>query len=89
MIKKAVSLEFFFAGGCSHCVQAREVLRDAAFSTAQVQWTEIDIGKNPHRAVDMGVVATPAVAIDGKLVFKSAPTVPELREAIKSRIATG
>ena len=89
MNKKSVSVEFFYAGGCSHCVKAREALRDAAESAPQVQWNEIDIGKNPHRAVDMGVVATPAVAIDGKLVFKSAPTVSELREAIESRAGRG
>lgn len=89
MVKKTVSVEFFFAGGCSYCVAAREALRDAAVSTAQVEWTEIDIGKNPQRAVDAGVVSTPAVAIDGKLVFKSVPTVAELREAINSRIGTG
>ena len=89
MIKKAVSVEFFFAGGCSNCVKARAVLRGVAESTPQVKWSEIDIGKHPHRAVDVGVVSTPAVAIDGKLVFKSAPTVSELREAIKSRIGRG
>ena len=64
-------------------------MRDAAVSAAQVQWNEIDIGKNPQRAVDAGVMSTPAVAIDGKLVFKSVPSVPELQEAIKSRIGTG
>ena len=89
MNKKGVSVEFFFAGGCSNCVMAREALRDAAESTPQVKWNEIDIGKNPHRAVDIGVVSTPAVAIDGKLVFKSVPTVSEFRDAIKSRVGRG
>ena len=89
MLKKAVNVEFFFAGGCNNCVKAREALRDAAESTPQVKWNEIDVGKNPHRAVDIGVVSTPAVAIDGKLVFKSVPTVSEFRDAIKSRVGRG
>jgi thioredoxin 1 len=86
---RTVTVEFFFAGGCSHCAKAREALRDAAESTPQVEWNEIDIGKNPHRAVDIGVISTPAVAIDGSLVFKSAPTPSDLRTAIKARIGRG
>ncbi len=89
MAKKAVSVEFFFAGGCSNCAKAREALREVAASAAEVEWSEIDIGKNPHRAVDVGVVSTPAVAINGSLVFKSAPTPSELRTAIKARLGKG
>lgn len=84
MEKKTVSVEFFFAGGCEKCVEARDELRRAAEATALAEWTEIDIGKNPNRAVDAGVLTTPAVAINGKLVFKSAPTPSALRSAIES-----
>lgn len=85
MGKKVLSVEFFFAGGCSKCAEARDALREAAQAVAQVQWKEIDIGKNPDRAVDIGVVSTPAVAIDGELVFKTAPTASELQSAIHAR----
>lgn len=84
MTDKNVSVEFFFAGGCSNCAKAREALREVAVSAAQVEWKEVDIGRNPHRAVEAGVVSTPAVAIDGKLVFTSAPTASDLRCAIKA-----
>jgi protein-disulfide isomerase len=86
MGKRAVSVEFFFAGGCSNCVKAREALRETAQSTAEVEWTEIDIAKNPGRAVDLGVLTTPAVAINGKLQFKSVPTAADLQHAIKAQI---
>ena len=89
MAKKGVNIEFFFAGGCSNCAKARDDLREVAKSAADVEWNEIDIGKHPHRAVDVGVVSTPAVAIDGRLVFKSVPTPTELRTAIKARIGKG
>lgn len=89
MSKKAVSIEFFFAGGCSKCEKARDDLRETAESTAEVEWNEIDIGKHPHRAVDVGVMSTPAVAIDGRLVFKSVPTPSEFRTAIKARMGKG
>jgi len=86
MTKKTVTVEFFFSGGCSNCAKAREALREAAESTPQVSWSEIDIGKHPRRAVDAGVVTTPAVAIDGNLIFKSVPTPSELRTAINARV---
>lgn len=86
---KALSVEFFFAGGCEHCAKAREALREVAAAARGVEWREIDIGKDPERAVEAGVVSTPAVAIDGKLVFKSAPTTSDLRAAIKARARKG
>lgn len=85
MGEKALTVEFFFAGGCSKCAEARDALREAAQAAARVEWKEIDIGKNPNRAVDAGVVSTPAVAIDGDLVFKTAPTASELKSAIQAR----
>lgn len=85
MREKTVKVELFFAAGCSKCAEAREALREAAHSAGPVEWQEVDIAKNPDRAVDVGVVATPAVAIDGKLVFKTMPTASDLRSAIRAR----
>ena len=89
MTGEAVRVEFFFAGGCSKCAEARDALREAAQSTARVQWKEIDIAREPNRAVDVGVVSTPAVAIDGELVFKTVPTALELQHAIQARLRSG
>lgn len=86
-MEKAVTVEFFHAGGCIYCVTAREALRDAALQSSQVEWIEIDIGKDPQRAVDMGVLTTPAIAIDGTLMRESAPTARQLQSAICARIA--
>ncbi len=84
--KKTMRIEFLYAGGCDNCAKARDELREAAQSTAQVHWEEVDIAKQPHRAADLGVVSTPAVAIGGKLVFKSLPTVSALRKAIAASV---
>jgi thioredoxin 1 len=83
---RAISVEFFFAGGCSKCAEARDALRRAAQSMPAVRWKEIDIAKHPNRAVDAGVVSTPAVAIDGTLVFKTVPSASDLRDAIEARL---
>lgn len=79
---KAVCVELFFAGGCSKCAEARDALRAATESSGRALWKEVDVGKEPHRAVDTGVVATPAIAIDGDLVFTSLPTTAQLEAAI-------
>ena len=84
-MKKSISVELFFTAGCSKCAGARDVLRKAAQSLALVEWNEIDVAQNPNRAVDVGIVSTPAIAIDGKLVFPSMPTASELRTAIEAR----
>jgi thioredoxin 1 len=81
---KKVSVELFFAAGCSKCAEVRDALRTAAESAGRVEWKEIDIAKNPDRAVDAGVVSTPAVAIDGKLRFASLPSAAELQHAIRA-----
>jgi thioredoxin 1 len=86
MPKRAVTVELLFAGGCSKCAQARDALRGEAESLG-ARWEEIDVAKNPNRAVDLGVVSTPAVAIDGNLVFKNLPGLLELRKAIRARAA--
>jgi len=84
-----ISVEFFFAGGCDQCAAAREALRAAALASADVEWEEVDIGRNPNRAVDAGVVSTPAVAIDGDLVFRTAPSAAELANALRARAREG
>lgn len=89
MGREKVMVELFFAQGCSKCAETRDALRAAAQSTGAVEWTETDIAKNPSRAVDFGVVSTPAVAIGGKLRFASMPTPADLRKAIESAAGSG
>lgn len=83
--EKTIAVEFFFAGGCEHCVAERGALRNAALAIPHVQWNEIDIGKSPQRAVAAGVVGTPALAIGGELIFASTPSPDELQRAIRLR----
>ena len=86
---RTVHVEYFFAGGCAHCAKAREALREASQVSPNVQWREIDIAKEPARAVDLGILATPAVAINGQLVFNGAPAPEALRAAIAARLQAG
>lgn len=89
MTGKVLGVELFFAAGCSRCAEARGLLREAAQDMPQVEWKEIDVAKEPHRAVDAGVVSTPAVAIDGDLVFTTMPSARDLRAALQARLSKG
>jgi glutaredoxin len=89
MVRKAVRVEFFYAGGCDRCAEARAALRDAAQTTRGADWREVDVGKDPKRAADVGVFSTPAVAIDGELVFKSMPSTAQLKKAIAASAGKG
>ncbi len=84
MGRRRVRVEFLFAGGCGRCADAREALRGEV-SSPDVDWEEVNIAEQPNRAVDLGIVSTPAVALDGELVFKTAPSAAELRKAIEVR----
>ena len=89
MSRKQLSVELFFAAGCSKCAESRDALREAAQSSGQVEWKETDIAKKPNRAMDAGVVSTPAVAIDGELIFPTMPSPADLRKAIAARAEKG
>lgn len=84
---KAITVELLFAGGCAKCAEARDALREETQALG-ARWHEIDVARNPNRAVDLGVVSTPALAIDGDLVFKTLPSASALRKAIRARVRT-
>ena len=80
-----IKVEFFYAQGCKRCAAARDQLRNVALGVPGAQWDEVDVAKEPERAVEAGVLATPAVAINGDLVFKSVPKPDELRAQLDVR----
>lgn len=86
MAKPKVKVEYIHAAGCSRCAEARQTLKDAAQSVGDIEWEEVDVATQPVRAVDLGIVATPAVLINGKLEFSSAPTTAQLIAALKSHL---
>ena len=85
-MRTAIFVELLFAGGCAKCAEARHALREAAQSAPGVEWKEVDIAKDPGRAAELGVLSTPALAIDGELVFPTLPTASKLRDAVRARL---
>ena len=85
-----IQVEVFTAPGCGKCGRAKDVLKSVAdaWSDAIVEWREVNILEELDYAVQLGVLSTPAIAIDGELVFVSLPSEKKLRQALQQRLDT-
>lgn len=83
-----IAVEVFSSPGCAKCTHAKTMLRGitAEFGAARVVWREVDILAEPERAIALGVLAAPAIAIDGVLVFPSLPRPDRLRRELAGRL---
>jgi len=50
-----------------------------------VEWREVNVLDDLDRAVDLGVLTLPALAIDGKLAFTALPTAEQLVAELRRR----
>lgn len=81
-------VEVFTAPGCGKCGKAKDVLEDIVNKMSKgIEWREVDILKEMDYAVELGVLATPAIAINGELVFTALPSQKQLIQALQDRIA--
>lgn len=87
-----ISVEVFSSPGCGKCSHAKEVLRKLVdeLGVERISWRDVNILDEMDHAVDIGVLSTPSIAIDGVLVFASLPSVKKLRAVLETRLnATG
>lgn len=81
-----MKVEMFYTPGCSECTAAHARLRTAAQEAVEnLEWRELNVLDELDYAVELGVLTLPSVAVDGKLVFTSMPTVAQLRTALIER----
>ncbi len=71
-----VLLEVVDSPSCAKCKRAREMAEKVAASTK-------DVELHGRRIVELGILSTPAIAINGKVVFTSIPKEEELRRKIQ------
>jgi len=83
LMKNKISIEIVNAPGCSKCARAKEVIRNHIENMKGIDIKEINIAENPDIAVKYGIMSTPALIINGKLAFTSAPSEGELKKYIK------
>ncbi len=84
----SVKIEVFSSSGCSQCARAKDELRKIVdeFGGDRIQWREVNVLEEIDYTVSMGVLSTPAIAIDGELVFGSLPSAKRLRAFLEERI---
>ena len=84
----AVHLELFYSPYCSRCRKARRQVRSlaAAWSEEHLQFRELDVLQELDRAVALGVLQTPALAIDGELIAGPVPSSQALETLLRRRL---
>ena len=81
-----MKVEMFYPPGCSECVVAHARLRTTAQEAVKnLVWRELNVLDELDYAVELGVLTLPSIAVDGKLIFTSMPTVAQLRTALIER----
>jgi len=87
----AVNIEVFSAPGCSSCGRAKAVIRKLVeqMGDNRLQWREVDVVAELDYAVELGILSTPAIAINGELVFTGLPSEKKLHAELLKQLETG
>lgn len=84
-----IKVEVFSSPGCGKCAHAKGALKRVAdeIGTGHIEWREVNVLDEMDYAVKLGVLSTPAIAIDGRLAFTALPSVKKLRETLKAQLS--
>ncbi|MBU4535887.1 MAG: MJ0307 family thioredoxin [Euryarchaeota archaeon] len=82
-----VKIEVFTSPTCPYCPMAIEVVDEAKKDLGDVLEVEtVDIMEDREKAVNYGLMAVPAIAMNGVVKFVGAPSKEELMQAIKEEL---
>ncbi|USF88673.1 thioredoxin family protein [Candidatus Endoriftia persephone] len=83
-----IQIELFTAPDCSQCGRAKQRLQAIVdgWTEGEVDLRMVNVLEELDYAVQIGVLATPAIAIDGELVFTALPSEKRLRQTLQQRI---
>jgi thiol-disulfide isomerase/thioredoxin len=83
-----ILVEIFSAPGCAKCKESRQALKSVAeeLDGERFEWRDVNILQEMDRAVELGVMSPPSLAIDGELVFPALPTPQRLRAELSKRL---
>lgn len=78
-------IEVFIAPGCGKCGKAKDDLETAVhqLGNKKFEWREVNILQEMDYAIELGVLSTPSIAINGELVFTALPSAKKLLQALK------
>ena len=85
-----MEIELFYTPACNRCKQAKIILKKAVMDIADhtIQWREVNVIEELDYAVQLGILATPSIAIDGRLIFTSMPSIKKFQNELRSRLTT-
>ncbi|MGB4611172.1 MAG: MJ0307 family thioredoxin [Methanothermobacter thermautotrophicus] len=82
-----VNIEVFTSPTCPYCPMAIEVVDEAKKEFGdKIDVEKIDIMVDREKAIEYGLMAVPAIAINGVVRFIGAPSREELFEAINDEM---
>jgi len=81
-----LKIEVFSSPGCAKCAHAKDALRRIAAELGgdRIAWRDVDVLAEMDYAVRLGVLSTPAIAINGRLVFTALPSAKKLRAVLEA-----
>jgi protein-disulfide isomerase len=84
-------VEVFSSPGCGKCGHAKALLRRLAeeLGGGRVEWREVNVLDEIDYAVSLGVLSTPAIAVNGELVFTALPSAKKLRQTLEQKLQQG
>jgi thioredoxin len=83
-----VKVEVFTSPSCPYCPMAVEVVDEVKKEMPNdLEVEKIDIMVDREKAIEYGLMAVPAIALNGVVRFVGAPNKDELLEAIKEELS--
>lgn len=83
-----IKVEVFSAPGCARCAETKEALRKIVeeVGAGRIAWREVSVVDEIDYAVKLGVLSTPAIAVNGRLAFAGPPSEKKLRAALEAEM---
>lgn len=83
-----IKVEVFSSPACTSCARAKDALKRIAAELGgeRIEWREVNVLEELDYAVKLDVLSTPAIAVNGRLVFASLPSAKKLRAALEEEI---
>lgn len=85
----SICVEIFSSPSCGKCGNAKSVLRKIVeeIGAEKIEWRIVNILDEMDYAVELGVLSTPSIAINGALIFTSLPSANKLRAELEAQLA--
>ena len=81
----SINIELISTFTCRRCEKAQKDVQAMikAFNNDDILYSEVNVLKQLDYVVQLGVLKTPAIAINGKLIFSSVPSQNQFHKALE------